>query len=74
MVVTGEPGIGKTRLLDELAEAVAAEGGAIAHASYPPYVSLGTLQMAADIIDDLGPSGDPEVQARARSIVERYGS
>jgi class 3 adenylate cyclase len=69
VVVTGEAGIGKTRLLDELAERVIADGGAAARASFPAYSGMGTTQMAGELIDDLGPSGDADVQARVRSVV-----
>ena len=69
VVVTGEAGIGKTRLLDELAERVIGDGGVAARASFPAYSGMGTMQMAGELIDDLGPSGDADVQARVRSVI-----
>jgi class 3 adenylate cyclase/tetratricopeptide (TPR) repeat protein len=68
VVVCGEAGSGKTRLLDELADVVAGHGLVI-RASYPAYGVEGGWQVAAELIDQLGPSTDPEVEMRVRSVV-----
>ncbi|MHB8438055.1 MAG: adenylate/guanylate cyclase domain-containing protein [Acidimicrobiales bacterium] len=67
LVLCGEAGSGKTRLLDELASE--AEGTAtVVRAGYPAYGLLGGVQVAADLIEQLGPSIDPEVESRVRSV------
>ena len=68
VVLTGAAGVGKTRLLDALAEAVVLENGRVARASHPAYASLGGMQLVTDLIDDLGPSADLVVEARVRSL------
>lgn len=67
-LVIGEAGIGKTRLADELARRVAAEGGRVVRASYPGYGGLGGGRLAAEVIRRLGFTGDEQVDARVRSI------
>ncbi|MDQ1397622.1 MAG: hypothetical protein QOG64_2881, partial [Acidimicrobiaceae bacterium] len=67
VLITGEAGVGKTRLLDEVVAAVCGEGR-VARASCPAYGGLGGPRVAAQIVDDLGRSGDPEVDARVRSM------
>lgn len=68
VVVCGEAGSGKTRLLDELADAVAGEARVV-RAAYPAYGVLGGRQVAAELIDQLGHSVDAEVEARVRSVL-----
>jgi class 3 adenylate cyclase/tetratricopeptide (TPR) repeat protein len=68
VVVCGEAGAGKTRLLEELA-ALAAEEGRVVRAAYPAYGVLGGLQVASELIDQLGPAADPDVEIRVRSVV-----
>ncbi|HAM02726.1 MAG TPA: hypothetical protein DCQ30_10965 [Acidimicrobiaceae bacterium] len=68
VVLCGEAGSGKTRLLDEV-QGLAAGPANVVRAAYPSYGVLGGLQVAAELIDQLGPSSDPEVQARVRSVI-----
>ncbi len=71
VVVCGEAGSGKTRLLDELAERVG-HGARVVAAAYPGYGVLGGRQVAAELIDQLGPSADPEVERRVRSVLGEH--
>jgi class 3 adenylate cyclase/tetratricopeptide (TPR) repeat protein len=68
VVVCGDAGSGKSRLLDELAEMVGEEA-LVVRGAYPAYGAMGGLQLAAELIDQLGPSADPEVEMRVRSVV-----
>ena len=68
VVVCGEAGAGKTRLLEDLAELAGVEGRVV-RAAYPAYGVLGGLQVALELIDQLGQSADPDVEARVRSVV-----
>jgi class 3 adenylate cyclase len=67
VLLCGEAGVGTTRLVDELADEV---GGTatVVRAVYPAYGRLGGLRVAAEVIRQLGPMGDPEVDSRVRSI------
>ncbi|HVC69462.1 MAG TPA: adenylate/guanylate cyclase domain-containing protein [Acidimicrobiales bacterium] len=67
VLLCGEAGSGKTRLLNELARAVTAEGTVI-RTTYPAYGSMGGTRVAAEVIRQLGPAHDDEVTARLRSI------
>ena len=67
VLVTGDPGIGKTRLLDELVAKVG-EQAFIVRSVYPPYGGVGGLRVGDDIVTQLGPSDDEAVQARVRSL------
>ncbi|HML00574.1 MAG TPA: adenylate/guanylate cyclase domain-containing protein, partial [Acidimicrobiales bacterium] len=68
VVICGEAGSGKTRLLDELADR-AAGCARVVRASYPTFGVLGGRQVAADLLEQLGPSADPDVEARVRSVL-----
>jgi class 3 adenylate cyclase/tetratricopeptide (TPR) repeat protein/nucleoside-triphosphatase THEP1 len=68
VVVCGEAGSGKTRLLEELAER-AGSGARVVRAAYPTYGMLGGRQVAAELIAQLGASADPDVEARVRSVL-----
>ena len=68
VVVCGDAGSGKTRLLDELA-AIVGDDALVVRGAYPAYGAMGGLQLAAELIDQLGPSADPDVEARVRSVV-----
>ena len=67
VLLCGEAGSGKTRLLNELAR-VAVAGGTAVRTTYPAYGTLGGWRVAAEVIRQLGPSQDAEVNARLRSI------
>jgi hypothetical protein len=67
MLVTGEAGMGKTRLLEEL-EAEIADEAAIAHTRYPAYGGMGGPQVAKEIAEQLGPMGDAEIDVRIKSV------
>lgn len=67
VVVCGEAGSGKTRLLEELASLAA--GARVVRAAYPTYGVLGGRQVAADLIDQLGASVDPDIELRVRSVL-----
>ena len=67
VVVCGEAGSGKSRLVSELARRCASEG-TVVRATYPAYGSMGGARVAADVISQLGPASDPDVDVRVRSI------
>jgi class 3 adenylate cyclase len=67
VLLCGEAGVGTTRLVDELADEVA-DAALVVRAVYPAYGRLGGLRVAAEVIRQLGPMGDPEVDSRVRSI------
>jgi class 3 adenylate cyclase/tetratricopeptide (TPR) repeat protein len=74
VTVVGEPGIGKTRLADELAAGVSA-GVVILHGSARSYTDTATFAPAATIVGDLagidaGESPD-QVRRRLRELVDR---
>jgi class 3 adenylate cyclase/tetratricopeptide (TPR) repeat protein len=66
VLLCGDAGSGKTRLLKELVRRVEAEG-IVVHAAYPAYGSMGGPRVAAEVIRQLGPVDDPEVNARVLS-------
>ncbi|MGH9019042.1 MAG: ATP-binding protein, partial [Acidimicrobiales bacterium] len=66
-LLCGEAGSGKTRLLNELVRTVGSTA-TVVRSSYPAYGTLGGWQVATDIIGQLGPSDDAEVNIRLRSI------
>jgi class 3 adenylate cyclase/tetratricopeptide (TPR) repeat protein len=67
VLLCGEAGSGKTRLLNELVR-VGAAAGTVVRATYPAYGTMGGSRVAAEVIRQLGPSHDSEVSARLRSI------
>jgi class 3 adenylate cyclase/tetratricopeptide (TPR) repeat protein len=66
VLLCGDAGSGKTRLLKELVRRVESEG-TVVHAAYPAYGSMGGPRVAAEVIRQLGPVDDPEVNARVLS-------
>ncbi|MCU1449914.1 MAG: adenylyl cyclase class-3/4/guanylyl cyclase, partial [Acidimicrobiales bacterium] len=67
VLVAGDAGMGKTRLLDELAAEIADEA-AVARARYPAYGGMGGPQVAKDIAEQLGPMGEREIDVRVKSV------
>jgi class 3 adenylate cyclase len=67
VMVTGEAGVGKTRLVDELIDEISGDA-LVARASYPAYGGFGGPRVAADIIRELGRSRDPDVDARVQAF------
>jgi len=67
VLVTGEAGMGKTRLLEEL-EAEIADETAVAHTRYPAYGGMGGIQVAKEIAEQLGPMGETEIDVRIKSV------
>src|SRR5437588_2686126 len=67
VLVTGDAGMGKTRLLEELEAEIAGEA-AVAHARYPAYGGLGGPQVANDIAEQLGPMGELDIDVRVKSV------
>jgi class 3 adenylate cyclase/tetratricopeptide (TPR) repeat protein len=67
VLVAGEAGMGKTRLLEELSAEIADEA-AVAHARYPAYGGMGGPQVAKDVAEQLGPMGESEIDVRVKSV------
>ncbi len=67
VLVCGDAGSGKTRLVTELV-AVAGIDGSVVRTTYPSYGAIGGVRVAADVLRQLGPSTDAEVDAKVRSI------
>jgi class 3 adenylate cyclase/tetratricopeptide (TPR) repeat protein len=67
VVVCGEAGVGKTRLLNEVARSVEEESLVIC-AAYPGYGAMGGIRLAGEVIAQLGKAEDPEVETRVRSV------
>ena len=67
VVVCGDAGSGKSRLTAELARLCEAEG-TVVRSTYPAYGAMGGARVAADVIAQLGPVADPDVDVRVRSI------
>jgi len=66
VLLCGEAGSGKTRLLRELMR-IADREGTVIRAAYPAYGAMGGPRVAAEIVRQLGPAGDAQVDARVRS-------
>ena len=71
ILVTGDPGIGKSRLLDELAEQVA-ERALVVRSTYPPYGGYGGIRVGGDLVGQLGISDDPDVQKKVRTLTGEF--
>ena len=67
VLLTGDPGIGKSRLLDELASHVDGES-LVVRSTYPPYGGYGGVRVGGDLVAQLGPSDDPAVQKKVSTL------
>ncbi|HZU80892.1 MAG TPA: adenylate/guanylate cyclase domain-containing protein, partial [Acidimicrobiales bacterium] len=68
VVLCGEAGSGKSRLLDEL-ESIVCDGAAVVRAAYPGYGTFGGMEVAVELVGQLGHSADPDVERRVRSVL-----
>jgi class 3 adenylate cyclase/tetratricopeptide (TPR) repeat protein len=71
VLITGDAGVGTTRLAEELAARVSSEGR-VAWASYPAYGGMGGSRVADEIIGAVGLTGDPEIDRRVRSLAGEF--
>ena len=69
-LLCGDAGAGKTRVAAELARRIAINGDAV-RAAYPAYGPMGGVQMAAELLQRLGPIDDVDVSIRAWSLAGR---
>lgn len=73
VLLTGDAGIGKTRLLDELVERVG-DGALIVRSTYPPYGGAGGMRVGGDLLAQLGPGDDDGAKRRVGSPAADVGS
>lgn len=66
-IVSGDSGVGKSRLVAELADLAAADGHVV-WTAYPAYGPTGGLQVAADMLRQLGPAASGDVTSRVKSL------
>lgn len=67
VLVSGQPGVGKSRLASELAR-MAGKDGKVVRVSYPAYGPTGGMQVAAELLRQLGPAQSEDVTSRLRSL------
>lgn len=71
VVVCGDAGSGKTRVTAELARAAEVDG-TIIRAAFPAYGAMGGARVAAEVIRQLGPVSDADVNARVKSLAGEW--
>ncbi|MGD0380708.1 MAG: adenylate/guanylate cyclase domain-containing protein [Acidimicrobiales bacterium] len=71
VVVCGDAGSGKTRVTAELARAAEVDGTVI-RAAFPAYGAMGGARVAAEVIRQLGPVSDGDVNARVKSLAGEW--
>jgi len=67
VLLSGAPGVGKTRIADELVAHIQCGDAHVVRVSYPAYGGLGGPRVGAEIARQLGKTGIPEVDSRLRS-------
>lgn len=66
VLVVGDVGVGTTRVVEELCSRVADEAHVV-RATYPAYGALGGPRVAAEVVRQLGATGDDEIDVKVRS-------
>ncbi|HET6916655.1 MAG TPA: adenylate/guanylate cyclase domain-containing protein [Acidimicrobiales bacterium] len=66
-ILSGDSGVGKSRLAAELVETAAGDGHVV-WATYPAYGPTGGMQVAAELLRQLGPAGSGDVTSRVKSM------
>ena len=66
-IVSGDSGVGKSRLAAELAQ-VAEQDGRVVWTAFPAYGPTGGMQVAADLLKQLGPAMSTDVASRVQSL------
>ena len=69
-LLCGDAGSGKTRVAAELAGRIAVTGDVV-RAAYPAYGPMGGVQLAGEVLRQLGPVDDVDVDVRAWSLAGR---
>ena len=71
VVMTGEPGIGKTRLLDHFIDHARCDGAHVVKVTYPAYGGLAGPQVGAEVARQLGLSGDPTIDEPILAMADK---
>jgi class 3 adenylate cyclase/tetratricopeptide (TPR) repeat protein len=71
VLVVGDVGVGTTRVVEELCSRLAEEAHTV-RATYPAYGALGGPRVAAELVRQLGATGDDEIDAKVRSTTGEF--